>query len=421
MVKATTQRELEEFYAYKYRPIAGGEEGLNLAGVTAEVTDPGLNAVGDNVFDLWPQAGLTDLVRRSLQTTWESIPSPGASIAPLKSVYERQIKRDLAEIAPFGIGQMRAPNASPAIFNPKINYTEETTELLIFDEMSEVTEDLYLRLTGPNQAARARAGVDLATVGKTLQLRHEFLTEAMRWKVFKGNPVIVKYAGGAEYEIKYNYLENHKPSAAVPWTDRVNCTPIDDMRAWQKVIANDVGVYGSRFHMNSYTYEKLQRSNQARGYLTQTDRNVFLPKPEDIESLLWGSTPSDAQGGLAAEAPKIIVTDAGFREESTTPANSTEGKAEFGYNRGQGATTQYLQNGEVLLTTDYMFEGEPIADVADGPVIMSDTWNSIKNAGVGPQSWFIVDHMSTTLYLRQACSRIVRMRRPGAFLLGKAF
>lgn len=401
-------RRIEEWFAEVYMPIAGG------AGIAGEMSNPGVGDVGLNVFDLFPQAALTDIVRRALLTAWETIPSPGADIAPLKPTMDRLIRRDIAEVAPFGIGQFRAPNATPPIYNPKINFTEEVTELLILDEMSPISEDLYIRLTSDVAAIRARAGVDLATLGKILQLRFERLTEVMRWQIFKGNPLVINYSGGQSYEIKYNYLETHKPFAAVPWTDRGNSTPIDDLRSWQKIIGNDTGVYGSRIHMNSYTYEKLQRSNQARGYLTNTDRNSFLPTPDDILGLLWGSTPSDAQGGVAAEPPKIIVSDAGYREETNQVAT------EYGYNRGQSAMTTYLQNGEVLMTTDYVFEGENIADVADGPVLLSDTWNSLKKE-IGPQSEIIIDHESKTTYLRQGCSRFPRLRRPQCFLLGRAF
>lgn len=404
-----TEREIAEWLITEYRPMGGGD-----LGVAAQVASPGAGALGDNVFDLWPQSALTDIVRRALLTAWETIPSPGEQIAPLKPVGDRVIRRDIAEIAPFGIGKFRAPNGTPAIFAPKINYNEESTELLILDEMSPIDEELYIRMTSDVPAIRARAGVDIATTGKLMQIRHEKLTEKMRWQAFKGEPIYVEFEAGQQQKIEYKYAENHKPKAAVPWTDKINATPIDDIRSWQKIIANSVGVYGSRIHMNSYTYEKLQRSNQARGYLTPSDRNVFLPKPEDIAALLWGSTESDAQGGRAAEAPTIIVTDAGWRPESNEVAG------EFGYNRGQDAITTYLENGQVMITTPYVFEGENIADVADGPVLMTDTWNSFRKK-VGPQSWILLDHQSTTMYLRQSCSRIVRLRRPQCFLVGQAF
>ena len=35
--------------------LAGGEGGVNLAGVAADIANPGVGDVGLNVFDLWPQ------------------------------------------------------------------------------------------------------------------------------------------------------------------------------------------------------------------------------------------------------------------------------------------------------------------------------------------------------------------------------
>lgn len=383
-----SKMSLEEFRAL-YGPMGGGD---------AEV----------NVFDVYQQAAMTDLVRRNIATVLETVPTFGADIAPLVPVHDRTIKREVAEVASFGVGQFRAPDASPKIYAPKINYTQEVTELLLLDEMMEIKEDLWTRMTSPTPAIQARAGVDLVTSGKTLQMRNERLTEVMRWAAFKGQPIIVNYDNNQQLQISYNYLSTHKPFASIPWSDRVNATPIDDLRAWQVIVGNDVGVFASKFHMNSNTYAYLQRSNQARGYITPTDRNLSLPKKSDIEELLWGSTPTDSQGVQAAAPPQIIVSDAGFRSETEN------------YNRGMGAVTKYLQNGEVLVTTEYMFEGEPIADVADGIVVLSQDFQTLRRAQ-GMQSEIIVDHKAKTQFFRQASARFVRLRRKEAFLLGKAY
>jgi hypothetical protein len=264
-------------------------------------------------------------------------------------------------------------------------------------------------MTSPTPAIQARAGVDLVTNGRVLQLRNERLTEVMRWAMFKGNPLVINYDSGSA-TITWPYLSSHKPSASIPWTDRVNATPIDDLRSWQKIVADDVGVYASRIHMNTHTFSYLQRSNQARGYLTQTDRNVFLPTVADIETLLWGGTgtPTDTQGVNAAPTPTIIVSDSGYRDETA------------GYARGMSAVTKYLQDGEVLLTTEYIHEGEHIADVADGMVALSASFNELRFAQ-GPQSEIIIDHGSKTHFFRQASSRFPRMRRPESFALGLGY
>lgn len=390
LLKLSESLTFEEFRAIM-PPMAGGNADIN-------------------VYDVYQQAAITDLVRRNLVTVLETVPDFGDMIAPLIPCYDRTIKREVAEVAAFGIGQFRAPDATPKIFVPKMAFTQEVSSLLLLDEMTEIKEDLWLRMTSPTESIRARAGVDLVTQGRMLQMRNERLTEVMRWSMFKGNQLIVNYDQGQQATITWPYMSSHKPSAAIPWTDRGNSTPIDDLRAWQQIVANDIGVFASRIHMNTITFSALQRSNQARGYLTQTDRNVFLPTVDDIQTLLWGGTgtPTDDQGKGLAPTPKIIVSDSGYRDESQ------------GYNRGMGAVTKYLQNGEVLLTTEYIHEGERIADVADGMVALSQSFNELKWVQ-GPQSEIIVDHGAKTHFFRQASARFPRLRRPEAFALGKAF
>jgi hypothetical protein len=362
-----------------------------------------------NVYDVFQQAAITDLVMRELMTVLETVADFGDQIAPLVPTYDRTIKREIAEIASFGIGQFRAPDASPRIYIPKMTFAQEIINLLLLDEMTPVTEDLWLRMTSPTGSIRARAGVDLVTMGRILQLRNERLTEVMRWAMFKGNPLVINYDSGAA-TIQWPYLQSHLPSATVPWTDRTNSTPVDDLRAWQQIVANDIGVFASRIHMNSITFSYLQRSNQARGYLTQTDRNSFLPTAADIENLLWGGTgnPTGNQGVGATASPTIVVSDAGYRAETQ------------GYNRGMNAMTKYLQNGEVLMTTEYVHEGERIADVADGMVALSSSFNELTWRQ-GPQTEIVIDHQSKTQFFRQASARFPRMRRPEAFLKGQAF
>jgi hypothetical protein len=362
-----------------------------------------------NVFDTYAQAAITDLVRRELLTVLESVADMGALIAPLVPCYDRTIKREIAEVASFGIGQFRAPDASPRIYVPKMTFAQEVVSLLLLDEMTPIPEDLWLRMTSPTGAIQATAGVDLVTNGRILQLRNERLTEVMRWAMIKGNPLVVNFDSGSA-TITWPYIATHKTSSTVAWTDRINSTPIDDLRAWQQLVANDVGVFASKIHMNSVTFGYLQRSNQARGYLTQTDRNSFLPTVDDITNLLWGGTgsPTNNQGVGAAPTPTIIVSDAGYRDETQ------------GYNRGMGALTKYLQNGEVVLTTEYIHEGEHIADVADGMVALSTSFNELTWRQ-GPQSEIVIDHQSKTQFFRQASARFPRMRRPEAFAHGQAF
>jgi hypothetical protein len=388
-----------EFLALEHRPMRGAQ--FDPGGGIVEGAGGNLN-----VFDVFQQATFTDLVRRRLQTMFETLPAIGSTIAPNFSVYDRTIEREIAEVASFGVAQFRAPDATPAIYSPQIRYTQEVVSLLLVDEMQRIGEDLHLRLTSPTSSVRARAGVDLITAAAILQLRNENRTELMRWQAFMGQNIVVQYPQtGQQITVQYNYLNGHQPTVSIPWSDRANSTPIDDMIAWQTQIANDLGYYGCKFHMNSVTWKELQRSNQPRGYLTQTDRNVFLPTKKDICSLLLGGDPdaqdAAAQGGRVAEAPQIIVSDAGYRDTSA------------GYARGLSAMTKFIPDRTVLVTGPYVFEGEPIADVADGMVAIRQDFNRLAWLQ-GMQSEILLDHY--THYFRQASARFVRLRRPEAFL-----
>lgn len=377
----------ERLLALSLPPIAGGQTG------------------DQNVFDVFSQAAITDLVRRNLETILERLPTMGPQIAPLVPCYDRTIKREIAEVAAFGVGQFRAPDASPKIFVPKMAFSQEVSSLLLLDEMVEIKEDLWLRMTSKDEAIRARAGVDLVTQGRMLQLRNERLTEVMRWAMLKGQSLVVNYdanpyasAASGSATITWPYMSTHSITVGTPWTDRVNSTPIDDMRSMQQIIANDIGVYASRIHQNTTSFSNLQRSNQARGYLTPTDRNVYLPTAADIQTLLWGGGMDEVDENVAP-APKLVVTDAGYRAEGS------------GYSRGMSGLTKFLQNGDVMFSTEYIHEGERIADVADGMVALSAAFNELKWVQ-GPQSEIIIDHGAKTHFFRQASARFARLRRP---------
>src|ERR1700744_4431961 len=86
-----------------------------------------------NVFDVFQQNTFTDLVRRKLQTAFEQLPAIGRQIAPNFPVYDRQIQREIAEVASFGVAQFRAPDATPGIYSPVNRYTQEVAELLLID------------------------------------------------------------------------------------------------------------------------------------------------------------------------------------------------------------------------------------------------------------------------------------------------
>ncbi len=347
-----------------------------------------------SIFDIQDQAAVTDIVRGDIERTFEQGPQLGSVIAPLTTVQDLVVKMEEVEYRAFGKGQFKALEATPSLFTPKIRYSDEGIELALLEEMSPIGEKKWRELNSADEDIRRNAGVDILNLARILQLRNERLTEWMRWEAFKGELTISYPDEGQEIALDYKMPASHKPEAATPWTDP-EATPVDDIRAWQKLSANTVGHYGKVIHLNSETWDVLSRHAQVRDYLTDSSRALFLPTEDEVGRLMRGGT-------------RFVMHDGGFQDESA------------GYDQGLDSLTHYIPNGYLLITTEYVIDGVRIADTPDGLVAVSTAYDTLA-LRQGMQSETIVDHKSKTHFLRQASARIPRIRKPGAFVWAKAF
>jgi len=344
-------------------------------------------------FNIWDQAVLTELVNRDIQTAWEQQPSLARMIAPLFDVQDREIRLDTVEIHSFGKGQFKAPDGTPGLYTPTLRVTEETTELALLEEMTVINESLWHRLQSQDMHVRRAAGVDVLTRAKILQLRNERLTDWMFWQAVQGQLTLTFPDTQDTIVYTYPIPSGNKPTTSVSWADLTNADPISDLRAWQLLTGNQVGYYGTQVHMNSNTWALLQFNLKVRAYLGQYNRDVMLPEMADIQRLLWANT-------------SFYIYDGGLRDVSAHTS------------RGFSSVTKFIPDGYVFITTPYVIDGDPIADIADGLVAISTGYNELALMQ-GTQSEVIVDHRSKAHYWRQASARIPRIRRPGAFVWAK--
>ena len=343
-------------------------------------------------FDYWDQAVLTDLVYQPLTTEWEDNPRLGDLIAPIEPIQSRVAKLRTAKTQAFGIGQFKAPGASPLLYKSGQTWQESIIGLALLDEMEQIDDETWMKLNSIDPVISKEAGVDLVTRGRILALRNERLTEWMRWQVFLNGSLTISYEKGAtDLFIDYGYPAGHKPTAAILWSDVVNSDPVADLRAWSNLLAVDSGFYGMKLHMGSDTYDLLVRNTKIRNYLTATNRSMLIPTKQDILTLI-------------REGSDIIIYDNGYRDESVGTARGIPNNL-----------TRFLPYGKVLVTTDYMIDGVPIADTLDGQVMVAKDW---KNADIlqGPQSEVLFDSFSKSHFFRHASSRMVRVKYPEAFL-----
>jgi len=345
-------------------------------------------------FDLWDQAVLTDLVNKPIVTQFEDQPQLGAQIAPSKSIPARNARLRVYEAKAFGIGQFKAPDATPPLVKFDQTWREETIELALLEEMERISGEDWLKLNSSDDNISRSAGVSLVDRGKMLQLRNERLTEKMRWDAFKGGQLTISYdKDQTDLFIDYGFLSGHTPTAGTLWSDTTNADPIANIKTWSDVIADSSGYYGLRVHMGSKVFnDYLVPNAKIKALLTDTSRSLKIPTREDILALLRDGT-------------DIVLYDNGYRAEGAT-------------DRGKTSLTRFLPEDHILITTEYVIEGENIADTLDGQVLVSNSYNSVA-IQQGSQSEVILDHLSKNHFFRVASARIPRIIHPECLLYAK--
>ena len=344
-------------------------------------------------FDPWNTAQLTQLVNRPLESRFEGISTLGETIAPLLPVQGREVSISAREVLAFGQGQYRSPNATPPLVELNADTRESKMELVLLDEMRRIDEETWLNLNSSDVRIRSAAGVSLVETGQILALRNRRLTESLRWEAFSGEATIVYNKdkdSEASITIDYGIPSANKVSAVVDWSDHANSTPIANLKAWLKLPSKQVGVSGRNIHLSSEAYDHMIHSAELVGYLTGTDRGLFIPTRSDVENLLPDGT-------------NIIIDDSGYRDEGQ------------GIDRNKSALSRYLPIDKVLITTDYTIDGERIADMPDGLVTVANSYNTTSIVQ-GATAEVKLDQMSLTHFMRYASARIPRINHPGAFV-----
>lgn len=341
-------------------------------------------------FDVWDSAVLTDLIRRPLETAREKEATIGEQIAPLVPVNSREVKVEVREVNAFGVGQYKAPGATPPLYEPSGEWQETVMELVLLEEMHRIKDEDWLALQSSDEKIRRRAGLEIVERGQILAIRNRRLTEKMRWSAFT-DALTVSYQSGSTLEVNYGLPAGHTPTASTLWSDTANADPVADIEAWSDLIGNKVGHYGTKVHLSSNTWRYIRDNDAVAAKLTGEDRPLLLPTVSDVTSLIF------------REGFEFVITDAGYRDTGE------------GTDRGYDAVTQYLPDGKVLITTPYVIDGERIADVPDGQVLVQDGYNSV-DIRRGPQAEVLLENISKTHFLRYASARIPRIHHPGAFV-----
>lgn len=346
------------------------------------------------IDDILEQANLTDSIVGPVESEMELFPFIGEQIAPMFDTDGQYISMRVEDLHAFGIGQFRAPEATPPLMDLTGREERETViELAYLDEMHRISPIRWERLNSSDPRIASREARSLIEIGQILERRNERLTEFMRWSAFSGQLTIEYQQRDTALVIDYPLPAGHKPDAAVPWTDLDDSDPVMDLRTWQSTVATHAGAAGTKIHISDEDQELVLANQNLPGYFNIPDGQPFLPTMDDVVRLLKPGT-------------SFVSTNHAYREEAA------------GASMDPADHERFLPVGDVLMTTEYRLNGTPIADTVNGIVEIATGYNTTALLP-GPQSEVIMT--GTGAYqrmLRQASRRIVRLRKPEAFLYG---
>ena len=346
-------------------------------------------AVIDDIMD---QAALTDSIVGPVETEMETAPFVGEQIAPMQDTDSQYVSMRVEDLHATGIGQFRAPEASIPLMDITGREERETViEMAYLDEAHRISPRRWEILTQGGDKLASREARRLIEIGQILERRNERLTEWMRWAAFSGQLTIEYQLRDTALIIDYPLPSGHKPMTAVAWTDTAGSDPVNDLKTWLKTVSNDAGSPGRKIHITDDDLELVVTNQKLRTYFNVPVGQPFMPVVEDVLKLLPPGT-------------SFVPCNGAFREEGV------------GASKAPSAHTRYLPVGNVLITTDYTVEGVNIAETLNGPVEIKTGPDSTAFLS-GPQSEVILKGEGVyTRLLRQASRRMVRMKRPEAFL-----
>ena len=357
-----------------------------------------MKLAGGAFLDPFEQTVLTELIRREYDRIvaqaggGENRQLFASRILPLKQQNGRHVRIRVREIFPFGLAQLKAPGATPALWTPKPMLREEVIEIVDIDEFSRIDPVKLLALKSPDPNVANDAIITIQELGAALQQRNDLRTEWMRWEALKGTLVLTfpAHPGGANtITIDYGIPAAHFPVVGTAWSNVANADPIEDLWSLSAVTIPNSGIYLSDFHMTSENFRFIRRSTKVRDALSSYGRSVMLPTNNDLRDLLRDGT------------NQIHIVDSGYLPENAT----------------NKVLTKFIASDKVLATPEgYNYAGRPIGDVADGWVLVNNpnAPNAEPIARQGMQSETISNPISKHTVLRQASARIPRLYAPEA-------
>lgn len=363
-----------------------------------------------DVFNIWDQAQMTGLTRAAVERVLNQQNRVADIFAPREPTRADKIAKGKLKLK--AVGKARgaiADDATPPIYRPEIRFTEEAWSMLRLGEMTPVEESLRRALenNGTDEDSRDRrwrAGADIITRARALQLRQENLSDYYVMTAIINGELPVKFANPPqpgdsmqEYTIDYEYPAGHLALVSTSFADLVNANPITVLRAYQSLLRADSGDWGVNFYLSSEVWDLIIGSKQVKDSLTVNVGAQLIPVEQHVKNLMY--EPSRVNFNLI---------DDGWYEET----------AEYNVDL-DNTKTRWIPKDRIIVTTGTQKDGEPLAQMFDGMVPVQTDWNDYQYRGPGAQSYVQLIPGNLTLMWRQEARRMPMINHPECILSAK--
>lgn len=132
----------------------------------------------------------------------------------------------------------------------------------------------WLRTPGELSAKNAEAAVRREVVD--LNNRLERLVESYCWEALKGQIVIDE--PDIKATVDYGFDVTHTPTAGTLWDDTTNADIIGNVKAWQKMVAEDSGFPLTDVYLSSDTMELVWKNTGVRYLFTDRFKEEYYSK-----------------------------------------------------------------------------------------------------------------------------------------------
>jgi hypothetical protein len=345
-----------------------------------------------NVYDAYVltriiRKGLPDDSNAGLRTeptgfTWKTL-------AGRQDYTRRRIRVRLDEYRPFGAGQYKAPNAAFPIAQMRTRLYEMWISAVDLAEQV-VLQETHL-LESADALVAATKLTDIASQGRWL-LRRNWRTEELMRRDVLWNQLNITFPNGATIgplATYGNYAATHIVNNAISWAVPATAVPLNDVRTWRRLIKRDSDNRATILHINETWYHNMRTTAQFRNMMPNIPKTgSVLPTKGEIADLL--------------EIDDIVIYDGGWTRES------------------DGVFVDMMRAGWIVLTTDYVVDGEQIMETGYFPIVMPGAGNNGRLQVVQADEadvHIVTDQINVQEYIRAHTARMSWINRPDCIVL----